>query len=70
MKLPSNSLRSPSATMKLSLTTFTTLLLAPLVALHGAPFTDSHIIIASEAGAKLDSDVTQGGGTDDTALSV
>jgi len=56
--------------MKLSLTTFTTLLLAPLVALHGAPFTDSHIIIASEAGAKLDSDVTQGGGTDDTALSV
>ncbi|MFM9166965.1 MAG: hypothetical protein ACKOQ9_01370 [Verrucomicrobiota bacterium] len=32
------------------------------------PSTDSHIIIASEAGAKLDSDVVKGGGTDDTAL--
>jgi hypothetical protein len=44
------------------------LLLAPLAALHAAPPPDSHIIIASEAGAKLDSDVTKGGGTDDTAL--
>ena len=41
---------------------------APLAALHAVPSQDSHIVIASEAGAKLDSDVTTGGGTDDTAL--
>jgi hypothetical protein len=45
-----------------------TLLLAPLTALHAAPSTDARIIIASEVGAKLDSDVNKGGGTDDTAL--
>jgi hypothetical protein len=46
----------------------TVLLLAPLPALRSATPTDSRIVIASGAGAKLDSDVTQGGGTDDTAL--
>jgi len=44
------------------------LLLASLTALPAAPSKDAHIVTASEAGAKLDSDVTQGGGTDDTAL--
>jgi hypothetical protein len=46
----------------------TALLLAPLAALHAAPSANAHIVIASEAGAKLDSDVNKGGGTDDTAL--
>ena len=46
----------------------TALLLAPLAALHAAPSAVPRIIIASEAGAKLDSDVTKGGGTADTAL--
>ena len=50
------------------LTLLTALLLAPLTALNAAPSPDSHIVIASEAGAKLDSDVIKGGGTDDTAL--
>jgi hypothetical protein len=54
--------------MKHILALLTALLLAPLAALHAAPSADSHIIIASEAGAKLDSDVSKGGGTDDTAL--
>jgi hypothetical protein len=54
--------------MKHTLTILTTLLHAPLAALHAAPSPNSRIIIASESGAKLDSDVTQGGGTDDTAL--
>ena len=53
--------------MKLILT-FITTLLAPLALLHAASAHDSRIVIASEAGAKLDSDVTKGGGTDDTAL--
>ncbi len=53
--------------MKHTLTLFAVLLLAPLAAPHAAPSQDSRIIIASEAGAKLDSDVTKGGGTDDTA---
>jgi hypothetical protein len=44
------------------------LLLAPLVALQAAPSADARIVVASEAGAKLDSDVNKGGGTDDTAL--
>jgi hypothetical protein len=43
-------------------------LLAPLAVLHAAPSTEARVVIASEAGAKLDSDVTKGGGTDDTAL--
>lgn len=46
----------------------TALLLAPLAVLHAASSPESRIIIASEAGAKLDSDVTKGGGTDDTTL--
>ena len=54
--------------MKPTLTLLTALLLAPLTALNAAPSPDSHIVIASEAGAKLDSDVIKGGGTDDTAL--
>ena len=54
--------------MKLSFTLLTVLLLAPPTALHAAPSTDSHIVIASEAGAKLDSDIVKGGGTDDTTL--
>jgi hypothetical protein len=53
--------------MKYILINIAALLLAPL-ALHAAPSQDSRIIVASEAGAKLDSDVTKGGGTDDTAL--
>jgi len=47
--------------MKHTLTLLTALLLAPLAALHAAPSADAHIVIASEAGAKLDSDVTKGG---------
>jgi len=54
--------------MKRTVDLLIALFLAPLFALNAAPFPDSHIIIASEAGAKLDSDVTKGGGTDDTAL--
>ena len=54
--------------MKSPLTIITAVLLAPLAALHAAPSSDARIIVASEAGAKLDSDVTKGGGTDDTAL--
>ena len=46
----------------------TALLIAPLAALNAAPSTNAHIVIASEAGAKLDSDVNKGGGTDDTTL--
>ena len=46
----------------------TALLLAPLAALHATPSADARIVVASEAGAKLDSDVNKGGGTDDTAL--
>jgi len=50
--------------------------LLPLLALFGLFQTsalysaakDARIVIASEAGAKLDSDVTTGGGTDDTEL--
>lgn len=55
--------------MKKTYTLLIALLLAPLAALHAAaPSTDSRVIVASEAGAKLDSDVTKGGGTDDTTL--
>lgn len=54
--------------MKHTLILISALLLAPIAALHAAPSPDSHVVIASEAGAKLDSDVTKGGGTDDTAL--
>ena len=54
--------------MKTILTLLTALLLAPLAMLHAAPSADAHIVIASEAGAKLDSDVIKGGGTDNTAL--
>lgn len=54
--------------MKPTLITLTAVLLAPLAALHAAPSAAPRIVIASEAGAKLDSDVTTGGGTDDTAL--
>ena len=54
--------------MKPTFTFLTALLLAPLAALHAAPSANAHIVIASDAGAKLDSDVNKGGGTDDTAL--
>jgi hypothetical protein len=54
--------------MKDTIKLLTALLLAPFATLHAAPSTDAHIVIASEAGAKLDSDVTKGGGSDDTAL--
>jgi hypothetical protein len=54
--------------MKHTLTLLTAILLSPLATLHAAPSTDSRIVIASEAGAKLDSDVCKGGGTDETAL--
>jgi hypothetical protein len=54
--------------MKHTLTLITALLLALLGALQAAPSANPRIVIASEAGAKLDSDVTKGGGTDNTAL--
>jgi hypothetical protein len=54
--------------MKHTLTLITVLLLAPLGALQAAPSANPRIVIASEAGAKLDSNVNKGGGTDDTAL--
>jgi hypothetical protein len=54
--------------MNIRPTLLAALLLAPLAALHAAPSADARIVIASEAGAKLDSDVTKGGGTDDTVL--
>jgi hypothetical protein len=54
--------------MKLTLTLLSALLLAPLAVLHAASSADARIVIASEAGAHLDSDVNKGGGTDDTAL--
>jgi hypothetical protein len=54
--------------MKHFITPLIALLFAPLAALHAAPSTDARIVIASESGAKLDSDVIKGGGTDDTAL--
>ncbi len=44
------------------------LLFAPLAALHAVPSPNARIIIASEAGAKLDSSVSKGGGTDDTVI--
>jgi len=43
-------------------------LFAPPAAASSAPSSDARIVIAGEAGARLDSDVTIGGGTDDTAL--
>jgi ribulose 1,5-bisphosphate synthetase/thiazole synthase len=49
--------------MRHTLTLLTALLLAPLATLHAAPSANAHIVMASEAGAKLDSDVTKGGGT-------
>ncbi len=49
-------------------TLLTALLFAPLAVLHSAPSTDTRIVIASQAGAHLDSDVSNGGGTDDTRL--
>ena len=54
--------------MKTTFTLFTALLLAPLAVLHAAPSTEARVVIASEVGAKLDSDIAKGGGTDDTAL--
>jgi hypothetical protein len=54
--------------MKPTLILLTALLLAPISALRAAPSADSRVVIASEVGAKLDSDVNKGGGTDDTAL--
>ena len=47
--------------MKPTLTLLTVLLLAPLAALQAAPSADARIVVASEAGAKLDSDVNKGG---------
>ena len=57
-----------ASVMKTLLTLLAALLLAPIVKLHAGSSADDRVIIASEAGAKLDSDVTKGGGTDDTAL--
>jgi hypothetical protein len=54
--------------MKATFPLLAALLFAPLAALHAAPSADARVVIASEAGAKLDSDVSTGGGTDDTAL--
>jgi hypothetical protein len=54
--------------MRFFLPLLAALLLAPIVKLHAGSSADDRVIIASEAGAKLDSDVTKGGGTDDTAL--
>lgn len=54
--------------MKPNISLFITafLLLPPL--LHAAPSANARIVVASEAGAKLDSDITKGGGTDETTL--
>jgi hypothetical protein len=52
---------------KAALSIVVTLLLASLTASHAATSTDARIVIASEAGAHLDSDVNKGG-ADDTAL--
>jgi hypothetical protein len=54
--------------MKHILINIAALLLAPLAVLHAAPSTEARVVIASEVGAKLDSDIAKGGGTDDTAL--
>ena len=54
--------------MRHTLTLLTALLLTSLAVLHAAPSTEARVVIASEAGAKLDSDIAKGGGTDDTAL--
>jgi hypothetical protein len=54
--------------MKSALTLLTALLFTPISELRSASSPEPRIIIASEAGAKLDSDVGKGGGTDDTAL--
>ncbi|MEI6712564.1 MAG: hypothetical protein WCO60_02355 [Verrucomicrobiota bacterium] len=54
--------------MKPSLSLLAFLLFVPLAALHSALSADARIVIASEAGAKLDCNVSKGGGTDDTAL--
>jgi len=54
--------------MKLILRFLTALLIGLLAESHAAPTADARIVIASEAGAKVDSDVNKGGGTDDTAL--
>ena len=54
--------------MKHRLAFLAALLLVPLAILRAAPPRDARVVIASEAGAKLDSNVETGGGTDDTAL--
>ena len=54
--------------MKPTLPLLSALLFGALASLPAAPSPDARIVIASEAGAKLDSHVTKGGGTDDTAL--
>ena len=54
--------------MKPTLPLLPLLLLGALATLPAAPAPDARIVIASAAGAKLDSHVTKGGGTDDTAL--
>lgn len=55
--------------MKSIRTILASLLLVSLPGLHAAAAAQpTRIVIASEAGAKLDSDVTKGGGTDDTGL--
>jgi hypothetical protein len=55
-------------TMKHTLTLLFSLLLVTFIANAASPTANARIVIASEAGAKLDSDVNKGGGTDDTAL--
>ena len=54
--------------MKPTLPLLFALLFGAMAALQAASSPDAPIVIASEAGAKLDSDVTKGGGSDDTAL--
>ncbi len=55
-------------TMKHTLTLIISLLLVPFSANAASPTENSRIVVASQAGAKLDSDITKGGGTDDTGL--
>ncbi len=48
-------------TMKHTLTLLFSLLLVPFIANAASPTDNSRIVVASQAGAKLDSDVTKGG---------
>ena len=54
--------------MKFTLPLLSSLFLGAMAALPAVPSPDARMVIASEAGARLDSHVTKGGGTDDMPL--